>query len=127
MLISSSLHFRSLGIAQEQVTLWISVRGEKEQAASPGSLLFSHPLRSELLCSAEPEQRDAKTWDFIPKVLSGVSSVGYYIPAAVTSRLPLCGTWLWVSAEPLGEKPPFCVLLVAIPTGREESKAEGQL
>lgn len=78
MLISSSLHFRSLGIAQEQVTLWISVRGEKEQAASPGSLLFSHPLplHSELLCSAEPGQGDATAWDFIPKVLSGVSSVG---------------------------------------------------
>lgn len=44
MLLSSSLHFRSLGIAQEQVTLWITVGGEMEQAASPGTLLFSHPL-----------------------------------------------------------------------------------
>lgn len=44
MLISSSLRFRSLGIAQEQVTLRITVRGEMEQAASPGTLLFSHPL-----------------------------------------------------------------------------------
>lgn len=77
---------------------------------------------------------DAKDRDLIPEALSpGVSSVGYYVPAAVTSRLQLCGMCMWVSAEPLVEKPPLCVLLVATPTEKAEtaqaerrSKAVGQ-
>lgn len=78
--------------------------------------------------------RDAKDRDLIPKALSpGVSNVGYYVPAAVTSRLQLGEMCLWVSTEPLVEKPALFVLLVAISTEKAEteqaerkSKAVGQ-
>lgn len=63
--ISSSLHFRSSGIAQEQVTLQITVQEETEQAVTPGTLLLSrflHRTPSTFVAVLSAETKQLQQW-----------------------------------------------------------------